>query len=570
MRTWNFGKCHKTAVFFRLCLVTVVALSLAMGGMSLNPRPVQAALDIDPPAIAIITEECVSFTNNELQATGFTCEDPPQNLFFWLVDTGAGIPDWVDLDPDTGVLSGCPPVPSAGVHTFGVMCTEFCGCAPSCTAADCWPNGAANWPCWGFSPVADVTITVLPLAPLDCVTAINATYYPVAWEGFPFTMHLSATGGVGTLTWTADGLPDGLTVSDNVAGIISGIPDPGTCGIYTVTATVSDNGTCEDPSCPCVPISRPFILIVDCWANYLPFFYYATACDFDVEIGPGLTQGYTNVIIDGTHEATLVGGQSETFVSVPCESHLVMVDQTVQVPSSNTRFSVIGSNTKLVTDVDDYAYFDYAQEVNIQTASEPSGATHPPGAGFYTVGSTFSSIVPATIETDIQNGVKLVFDEWGLPDGTTRPIRDLAFIVNQGGTVVARYDTYYQLTLKSDYPAINERSWELANSTATWNLSLHAVPMLGFWGFLGGVQSPLNASGSQLITGSTTIEIMWAPNYTMPIIAILITLLVIAGVVYLIYRLRSKPAAQPVTRKRVTKKTPPGTKKRAAKKRAVK
>jgi len=199
-----------------------------------------------------------------------------------------------------------------------------------------------------------------------------------------------------------------------------------------------------------------------------------------------------------------------------------------------------------VSDVDNHAYFDYAQEVNITTASDPSGATQPPGSGFYAVGSNFSSTTPGTVETDIQNGKKLVFHEWRLFDGTTRPTTNLGFIVPQGGggTVTAAYDTYYLLTLKSDYPAIDERSWERQDSTATWNLSLHAVPLLGFWGFLGGVQSPLNASGSQLITGPSTVEIMWGPNYTMPIIAIIIVLLVIAGLIYLIYRLRAGSTRQ--------------------------
>jgi heme/copper-type cytochrome/quinol oxidase subunit 2 len=77
--------------------------------------------------------------------------------------------------------------------------------------------------------------------------------------------------------------------------------------------------------------------------------------------------------------------------------------------------------------------------------------------------------------------------------------------------------------------------------------------LLGFWGFLGGVQSPLNASGSQLITGPTTVEIQWGPNYTMPIIAIVIVLLVIAGLVYLIYRLRSRSATKPAAETVVNK-----------------
>jgi hypothetical protein len=219
-----------------------------------------------------------------------------------------------------------------------------------------------------------------------------------------------------------------------------------------------------------------------------------------------------------------------------------MVDQTVQ-PNSNTRFSVIGSNMKTVTDVDNYAYFDYAQEVYIQTATEPPGA-QPPGTGYYLVGSIFNSAAPGTIETEVQNGIKQVFREWRLPDGTTRPTSSLGFIVNRGGTATAAYDTYYQLTLKSDYPPIDERSWEKSGSTATWNLSLHAVPVEGgFWRFLGVTQTPVNASGQQVMSGPAIVEILWRPNYVPAIIAILVTLLVIVGVVILIYRLRSRPAA---------------------------
>ncbi|MCJ7654753.1 MAG: putative Ig domain-containing protein [Dehalococcoidia bacterium] len=523
MRTSNFGENRRAAGFFRLFLGIIVALTLALGGMVLNPRPAQAIGITADPVPPIDVPECQPFTI-QFTANGTTCTPPPDPYFwFW-----PALPTWVDLDLNTGLLTGCPdPGSSAGSpYIFFVGVSEF-------SPPFCGP----------FTNAMLVTINVTPNVPA-CDMVIDPTFYPVAWENLPFSMTLSVTGGVGPFNWSAVGLPAGLSVTDPVNGIISGTPGPGTCGTYTVTATVTDTGICT--SC-CPSVNRDFILIVDCWANYPIIFYYTTACDFDVEIGPGLTQGQTNVLVDGAHEATLIGGQSQSFTSVPCESHLVMVDQTVQVPNSNIKFTVIGSNTKTVTDVDNHAYFNYAQEIYIQTSSEPSGVAQPPGTGFYAVGSNFSSTTPGTIETDIQNGIKYVFREWKLPDGSTRPTRDLVFTVNQGGTATAAYDTFYLLTLKSDYPSIDERSWERQGSTATWNLSLHAVPLLGFWGFLGGVQSPLNASGSQLITGPTTVEIMWGPNYTMPIIAIVIILLVIAGLVYLIYRLRGRPATRPAT-----------------------
>ena len=566
MRILNLAQNKRTSSVLSICLLIILTASMAFGTLALNPRPVQAAFDITPmvwnsPPL----QECMPFTGPTFAATCCTCSNPPHNVFFWLVDTGAGIPAWVNLDPNTGVLTGCPKKDShsdlSNPFTFGVVCTELCSCPSSCTWADCWPFGDANFPCLSMSNTATVTLNVVDFAP-PCVTDINPTFYPVAWEGLPFAMTMTAAGGVGPLFWTADGLPAGLSVTDPINGVISGTPILGTCGIYTVTASVSDNGTC--PFC-CPVISRPFILIVDCWANY-PGILYGGSCDFKVEVGTGLTQGQANVLVDGSHKAALGGGQSQIFTSIPCESHLVMVDQTVTAPGTNTRFSVVGPNTKQVTDVENYAFFNYAQEVFIQTASNPAGLTQPPGAGYYAIGSNFTSNAPGTVENQAQAGMKYVFKNWLLPDGTTRPNANLAYSINQGGTVTAVYDTYYQLTLKSDYPAINENSWEKAGSTATWNLSLHAVPMQGFWGFFGGVQSPVNAAGSQVMNGPSTVEIRWRYNYTMPIVAIVIILLVIVGLIFLVRWLRSKPAAKstaetkevkaPSTaRKTVTRKT---------------
>jgi hypothetical protein len=511
MRISNFGEGRHVVVFFRLCLAILIVLTFAVGGIVLNTEPVQAIGINADPVPPIDVPECTPFTI-QFTATGTVCTPPP-NPFFWIIGV---VPAWITLDPDTGLLTGCAPVGEDGnTYNFVVGVSEF-SFPPLCG-----PN---------FNAMA-VTINITGAAP-PCDMVIDPTFYPVAWENVPFSMTLSVTGGVGPFEWSATDLPTGLSVTDNTTGIISGTPALGTCGIYTVTATVTDTGTC---CCP--PVSRPFILIVDCYTNYPFIFYYTTACDFTVEIGPGLMQGMTKVLIDGSQEATLVGGQSESFTSVPCQSHLVVVDQIIPGSDPQTRFIVIGTNQKTVTDIDNYAYFDYAREVHIGTSSDPSGLTQPPGAGFYAVGNYFSSTAPSTIDSDIQNGIKYVFREWKLPDGSTLPTRDLAFAANQGGTATAAYDTYYLLTLKSDYPPIEERSWELKDSTATYDLALKEVPMeSGFWAFLGGTISPVNSRGTQNMSGPSTVEILWKPNYMVPIIAIVVTLLVIAGVIFFVLR----------------------------------
>jgi hypothetical protein len=264
--------------------------------------------------------------------------------------------------------------------------------------------------------------------------------------------------------------------------------------------------------------------------------YYTTACDFTVNIGPGLAYGTTNVVIDGNHEATLSGNGSELFTSVPCEGHLVVVDQIVQGPDPKTRYTCIGSNSKMVSDTDNVAYFDYARDVWIDTGSDPAGVAQPPGAGFYAAGANFISSAPSPVQSVSQPGTKYLFKQWSLPDNSTNPNRDLWFTVTSAGKATALYDTYYELILKSDFPAVLEKSWELAGSNAIWNLALQPIPFPNFFGALGGVYEPTNAEGSHNMTGPYTQEITWQENWFWPIFWIIVALLAIAAAIFFVVR----------------------------------
>jgi len=528
MRLVNFKTGSRAAGFCKLCVYILVALMLASWLIPLNTLPVQAAVfDIAPAIVNASLTECQAFeVNPPFSTTGGNCAPGPSDfIFYW----AAGLPAWVSIDINTGALYGCPPAGSnlTSPYVFQVGATELYIGPPSCIL----PGGYLS------ATTSTVTLTVAPPAP--CVTDIAPTFYPVAWEMFPFSMTMTPIGGVGPLNWSATGLPAGLAV-DPALGIISGVPAPGSCGIYTVIATISDNGTCGD-CCPA--ISRPFILIVDCWSNYPSILYPISTCDFTVQIGPGLTQGQTRVLVDGGQETVLAGGGSETFTSVPCESHTVMVDQTVPGIDPQTRFSIIGSNIKTVSDIDNLAFFDYAQDVLIQTGSDPGGVAQPTGAGFYAIGADFISTTPSPVTPADENGVKYVFRSWILPGSGTNPNRDLFFTVNTAGTATAVYDTYYLLSLKSDYPRVDENTWELKDSTATYNLALQPVPMTDFWGLIGGVIRPGTDKGSHLMTGPYTQTIDWYMDFTVPIIVIsLIVLLIIGLVLFLTLRRKRGPS----------------------------
>ena len=207
MRTWKFGKCRKTEVFFRLCLVIIVTLTMSLGSLALDTRPVRAIGINAAPGASINVNECQPFTI-QFTATGTVCPPPP-NPFFWV---WPGLPPYATMDMNTGLLTGCPQVGDASA-VFFLGVSEF-------SPPFCGP----------FNNAIVVTINVVPAAPV-CDMVIDPTFYAVAWEGLPFAMPLSVTGGVGPFFWSAAGLPAGLTVSDPVNGIIDGVPGPGTCGI---------------------------------------------------------------------------------------------------------------------------------------------------------------------------------------------------------------------------------------------------------------------------------------------------------------------------------------------------
>ncbi len=511
---------RRPAVVLKLCMCLLIVLVLAMSGcLTIAPNPVSENL-----------VECQSFTTT-FSPVGQSCPTGPFTYFFWLA---GGPPAWVVLDENTGVLTVCPPEGSHGLYNFSVGVTEL------------WP-GPVPPPCTTASAPAPVTIAVVaPFIPLDPLTILDTFVLAWSMESMPFYLPLSATGCSGNYTWSAAGLPPGLTL-DPMTGEITGVPPPGSAGIYNVTATVTDNFyTCAD-CCP--PASRPFVLVIDSYADYLGGIDYGSTYDFIVEIGPGLTSGTTPVLIDGTPEATLGGNQSASFSAHPGEMHLTGVDPSVPGADPNIRYGVTGPHQILVSDTNLVARYDYAVEVFIQTSSDPAGVSEPPGTGYHALGSSFISSATSPIINPALPDVEYVFKQWTLPDGSTSPWRDLSFSVSQAGNVKAVYDTYYLLTLKSDYPPVNETSWELKDSTASYNLALQPIPMSGFWGLLGGRMVAQNGSGTVLMTGPQTRTLTWAYDYTIPIIILIAIALVIVGIVLLIIFLkkRAKPGATKAT-----------------------
>lgn len=126
--------------------------------------------------------------------------------------SATGMPDGLTIDPDTGVISGSPP---AGEHYVTVLVTDTNGNTASFTEK--LVIGASP-----PLPILDIVETIYAPAPVDQ----------------PFEQVINpATGGVGPYTYSATGMPDGLTM-DPATGTFSGTPT--TPGDYDITIIVTD------------------------------------------------------------------------------------------------------------------------------------------------------------------------------------------------------------------------------------------------------------------------------------------------------------------------------------------
>ena len=507
MKLSSFTKDHRLTGIFRVCVCIAVSCAMVLGGMALDTKPVQAA-----PVYAPYPMTMTAYVNQYFEYQFSLVGTPYCNPPVWYWELWITAPPWLHIDQN-GRIWGTPGPSDPPISQIQVRVRDngTVGCTCPCYVDGGAPN---KW-------TPPITINVLPCA-LSITSSPGMTQ--LAKENQPFYMTQVVMGGTGPYSWTASGLPAGLYL-DPSSGAISGTPSLGTAGTYNIQLHVTD-------TTGCTPASDSFLLNI-AYATY----------DFTVKIGPGLTAGSTKVLIDGSQEATLGGGQSETFTARQGRSHVVTVDQTVTSPGqSGARFTVKGSTNKTVSENNNLAYFDYAHAVLMEMNTDPSGVAQLPGSGWHAIGDTFNSSAPSPIDSNSQPGVQYRFKQWRLPDGSTGPNKDLVFTVSAPGTTTAVYDTYYLLTLSSDYPPVTETSWYLKGSDATYNLSLQEAPMMGFWGFLGGKLRPMNDSGTHLMDTPFTQQIAWSRDYTIPIIIIVIALLVIAGVGYFIYRRRGGPA----------------------------
>jgi eukaryotic-like serine/threonine-protein kinase len=112
------------------------------------------------------------------------------------------------------------------------------------------------------SPAKTTTATI-PVSVTNPTLAITTTALPSVVSGNDYSATVAATGGTGTYTWSATGLPDGVSISSATGQISGSLYDVETAdrpGTYPVTVTVNDGTSSAHSTLPLVVTPRPVTL----------------------------------------------------------------------------------------------------------------------------------------------------------------------------------------------------------------------------------------------------------------------------------------------------------------------
>ncbi len=474
---------------FRLLLISLL---IATGGLALLASPVQA-LTINPFPNPL-PEGHVGASYNASFTTSGT---PP---YHW---TPNQVPSWLSFSSGnlTAAISGTPT--SAGTFPISISVTD------------------------ATSATASFTSTITVTGASSSLT-FTTTTLPEASEGTAYTASIFISGGTSpyTFTITSGALPSGL-ILDPYNGYISGTPSNGTQGVHSFTINVNDN------SSPALSAQRTFSISV-VKGSFKP----------SITISSGLAAGQTKVYVDGQQVATLTGGESTELSLDLGASKTVSVEPFVLHPTKDgVRFKVQEEEIT-VNEFQPSANFVYYTEYLIELETEPAQITDLSNAGWYQKNKTLNASAPSEVEAE--SGKLYRFTHWTLPDGKRVNNQNMNFTVDEPGTAIAHYDTYYLLAIKSPYGEIEGGGWYKAGGQANWHVLNDKVAMSGLLGFFQGKLTAVNKSGTEVMDGPKTVNVFWEPDYVVPYIIIpllgLLLLMAAVGIFFLLRRPGPKPA----------------------------
>ena len=217
--------------------------------------------------------------------------------------SATGLPTGFSIDPSTGAITGNP----ANELTATVNVTVTDSTSPS-----------------HLSTTKQFTLTITPKL------GITTASLPTGPAGSPYSATVAATGGTPPYTWTAAGLPAGLTINATT-GVISGTPSAANSGTVTITATDSTTPTHQTAtaqltltispqlsitttSLPARPAGSAYSATVVATGGTSPYAWSATGlpAGFSINSSTGVISGNPTATSSNTVNVTVTDATSPT------------------------------------------------------------------------------------------------------------------------------------------------------------------------------------------------------------------------------------------------------------------
>jgi hypothetical protein len=495
----------------------------------------------------------------------------------WAI-TGGSLPPGLNLNTSNGVISGEPT--TAGSYTFLAQITDNS------------PGTAQQW----FL----ITITETPLR-------FVTTSLPQGTEGTSYSQTISVSGGTSPYTWeiSSGTLPNGLTLK-STNGRLSGTPKAGSAGTYYFTVTVTDDSSPQQSEerdftlviaqglyKSTVTIGPGLVsgqtqvfvdgeLMATLRGGESTHFDFDLNDDHTIRVSANVTDPTrTNVRFTANDDSVTVSEDSpNAYFDYKAEYQIDLRSDPAQatpiagsgwynqgeiitLSASDTinnkedtqyRFShwllpsgetISDNNFSVAVTTAGNIIAVYDTYYRLTFATNPPGITQLTGSGWYKADYDLRTSAPAEVNASTA-GTQYRFSSWVLPTGETSNDDNLNFTVSAPGTVTANYDTYYLLTLNSKYGSVGGGTWYKAGSPAQWSLDSQEVPMPGVLGSLGGRLRAVSQSGTQIMDGPKSVNIVWNPDYSRPILFFALLALGIGlGVFFGTRRKHAPPAPVP-------------------------
>ncbi len=174
------------------------------------------------PSATITTSSLPDATEGGAYSTTLTASNGTTPLTW----SATGLPSGLSLDANTGVISGSPAAGDSllSPYTINVTVTDAVGGTNSTTLQ-------------------------LTVNPPPTITTPSSGPVPDATQTGAYSLPLAATGGTGTLTWSASGMPAGLSISpstglvSSITGTVTDVPATYSIGIRVTDSNLVSSAT---------------------------------------------------------------------------------------------------------------------------------------------------------------------------------------------------------------------------------------------------------------------------------------------------------------------------------------